>query len=134
MHAVFPGDVLGIFDPGVRPPKKKWQICVCGELGLFLRINSNPLFRPNHLIHAADCRALKHDSYVELARLLEFSPVEISEAMESGGYKGRLSPLVRRDLAYAGSKAPTLTPEQKLLIEDRLTREQDVSDEEIWDR
>jgi hypothetical protein len=77
---------------------------------------------------------MKHDNNVELARLLEFSPVEISEAMASGRYKGRLSPLVRRDLAYAASKAPTLTPQQKRLIEDRLTREQDVSDEEIWDR
>jgi hypothetical protein len=36
-------------------------------------------------------------------------------------------------LAHAVGQAVTMTPEQKELVQQRLTRKQDVSDEEIWD-
>lgn len=133
MYTVIRGDVLAIFDDNTRPKKIKWHLCVCDNPHYFLRINSNPLFRPNCLLRSAEMAFLRHDSYLEMGRLFEFSPAQVHAAMAAGGYKGRLSALDRRDVVFEIEKATTLTREQKDLIRYHLLREQDVSDEEIWD-
>jgi hypothetical protein len=134
MWAIVPGDVIRIFDTFTRPNKIKWHICVCQHYGFFLRINSNPLYRPNFPLHASACPWLKHDSYVELRALHQFPKPAVDAALKRpDAYLGRLGMPVREALAQACSTAGTLTGEQQAYIQSRLTSEEDLADEEIWD-
>jgi len=45
-----PRDVVRIFDLYTSPRKPKLHICISERRQLFLRINSQSIFKPNHLL------------------------------------------------------------------------------------
>jgi hypothetical protein len=114
--AVRPRDVVRIFDRHTRPNKRKWHICVCDERQLFLRINSEPVFRPHHQLLAANNPFLHHDSYVELQQLVRHVADDIVQAE----HIGVLTLTEVRNLVTAVEQAETLSEEHKDLIRDRL--------------
>ena len=63
-----PGEVWRILDHHVDPPAAKLFICALPPPpGLWLRINSRPLWPPQHKLLARHNPYLDHDSYLELA-------------------------------------------------------------------
>lgn len=65
-------------------------VCVSPLDGYFFRINSeNKWPRPVALL-LADCRFLRHDSYLECNTLLEFSDYIIEESLAATGMLGQL--------------------------------------------
>lgn len=114
-----PRDVVRIFDRHTRPNKPKWHICVCDERQLFLRINSEPVFRPHHLLRAANNAILHHDSYVELQQLVRHVADDIVQAE----HLGVLTLQEAKSLVAAVEQAETLSDEHKDLIRERLLSE-----------
>lgn len=111
------GDVIEIFDPYTRPPKPKWHICVCSRRYFFLRINTQPLWTPNHPLIAEENIFLEHDSFVELRQLLHFAPHIVAAAMRKPKNPlGRLSKAEAVDLANTARRVVTLTEEYKDLV------------------
>jgi hypothetical protein len=94
-------DVVRAWDPHTDPPKWKWHICVCPRRRLFLRINSEAIFRPCHPIARSLNDFLEHDSYVELQ-----SMVRLTGRTE---HLGRMSLAQARGLVEAVWEAETLT-------------------------
>ena len=114
--AVSPRDVIEIWDRYTRPPKRKWHICVCDHRQFFLRINSNPIYRPAHLLSASNNTFLHHDSYVELQQLVRHITNDIVQAK----HLGIISLQEVRKLVESVENAKTLSDEHKQLIKDRL--------------
>lgn len=111
-----PRDVVRLWDRYTSPNKYKLHICVCDERQLFLRINSDPVFAPVHPLSQKNNPFLHHDSYVELQQLVRHMSQEIREAE----HIGRISRAEANALVGAADKAPTLSPEHKRLIAERL--------------
>ena len=112
-----PGDVVRVWDRQVRPPKQKRLICIAPDRQLFLRINSDPKFAPNHLLLAAESDFLDHDSYVELRQLIRPYAYEIQQAEKLG----RLTRRQAVALVAAVNEARTLQQDHKDLVAARLT-------------
>ncbi len=112
-----PGDVIRVWDRQTHPPKNKLLICVAPERQLFLRINSEPRYRPNHPILAVESDFLHHDSFVELRQLIRPFAYDIQQADELG----RLTPEQVTSLVSAVEQARTLSQEHKDLIIENLT-------------
>ena len=108
-------DVYQVFDRFTRPQKLKRAICVCPKMMLFLRINSEPLWKPNHLICAVNCDFIDHDSYVELKSLLKYSHDDLGD----GKRLGRLTPPIAKGIMDAVEAAGTLSQAHKDLVRDR---------------
>jgi hypothetical protein len=111
-----PRDVVRIFDLYTSPRKPKLHICISERRQLFLRINSQPIFKPNHLLRKSSNPYLDHDSYVELQQLVRHMSDEIREAE----FVGRLSLAEAKDLVDAAQIAETLPAEHKRLITECL--------------
>jgi hypothetical protein len=111
-----PRDVVRIFDLYTSPRKPKLHICVSERQQLFLRINSQSIFKPNHLLLKSRNGYLAHDSYVELQQLVRHMSDEIREAE----IVGRLSLSEAKALVDAAQAAETLPPEHKRLIAECL--------------
>jgi hypothetical protein len=109
-------DVVRIFDLYTSPQKPKLHICVSERRQLFLRINSQSIFKPNHLLRKSTNAYLAHDSYVELQQLVRHMSEEIREAE----FIGRLSLAETRALVDAAQEAETLPMEHKRLIAESL--------------
>ena len=114
--ALRPGDVIRVWDRYTRPPKSKRMICISSERQLFLRINSNARFRPNHPIAASGADFLDHDSFVELRQLIRPFAYEIQQA----DYLGQLTFEQAAALLEAVRTARTLSEEHKELIAEQL--------------
>jgi hypothetical protein len=115
-----PRDVLRIFDLYTSPRKPKLHICVSERRQLFLRINSQSIFKPNHLLLKSRNDYLTHDSYVELQQLVRHMSDEIREAE----LVGRLSLAEAKALVQAAQTAETLPAEHKRLIMECLLDEE----------
>jgi hypothetical protein len=103
--------VIRVWDE--RAGKHKRHICVSERRQIFLRINTDPVFKPHHpLLKVNNDRVLTHDSYVELQQLVRLESDDISHAERLG----RLSQSETNKLVEAAQNADTLTPEQKRLI------------------
>jgi hypothetical protein len=111
-----PRDVVRIFDLYTSPRKPKLHICISERRQLFLRINSESIFKPNHMLVNSRNPFLAHDSYVELQQLVRHMSDEIREAE----YVGRLSLAEARALVDAAHAAETLPMEHKRLIAECL--------------
>jgi len=111
-----PRDVVRLWDRYTSPNKYKLHICVCDQRQLFLRINSDPAFPPVHPLSQRNNPFLHHDSYVELQQLVRHMGEEIRAAERIG----RISQSETRALIAAANEAPTLSPEHKRLIAERL--------------
>jgi hypothetical protein len=111
-----PCDVVRIFDLYTSPRKPKLHICVSERRQLFLRINSESIFKPNHLLVKSRNDYLAHDSYVELQQLVRHMSGEIREAE----FVGRLSFTEAKALVEAAQAAETLPAEHKRLIAECL--------------
>ncbi len=112
-----PRDVIRIWDKFTRPEKRKIHICVCEGRQAFLRINSNPIFRPNHLLLVADNREfLDHDSYVELNRILRHRQYEISQSEWIGTISRAQCVLLLKSVWASDA----FTDNEKQFIEDQL--------------
>lgn len=107
-----PRDVVRIFDLYTSPRKPKLHICISERRQLFLRINSQPIFKPNHLLRKSSNPYLAHDSYVELQQLVRHMSDEIRDAE----FVGRLNHAEAQALASAAQAAETLPVEHKRLI------------------
>jgi len=90
--------------------------CISERRQLFLRINSQSIFKPNHLLVKARNLYLAHDSYVELQQLVR----HMSEEMREAELVGRLSLAEARALVDAVQAAETLPMEHKRLIAECL--------------
>ena len=111
-----PGDVIAVFDGTTRPPKTKRLVCVVAADGWFLRINSNPHFRPHHPLDAVqNPGCLDHDSFVELRGVLELDLGWLADAMHrrEASILGRICAAAANDLAVAVEAAPTLNRSEK---------------------
>jgi hypothetical protein len=66
------------------PPKAKFALCVCIEDGYFVWINSEPRPHGNdQLALAAGCHPLvRHQSFLDLSRVIAHPTLEIEEARE----------------------------------------------------
>jgi hypothetical protein len=116
------GLVIEIFDPRTEPKKPKWHICICDSRGLFLRINSKPLWPPHYQLLADRNDFLDHDSYVELRQLCGFSHNAVVAAMRRP--RNPLGSLTKEEalrLAMSARRAVTLSEEHKDLIWNNLT-------------
>lgn len=113
---VSPRDVVKLWDRHTRPNKPKIHICVCERRQLFLRINSNPVYKPCHALSAAANTFLEWDSYVELTQLVRHIKYEIDRAE----FMGRISQREIYGLLEAVWEAETLSDEHKSLIDERL--------------
>ncbi|HEV2957850.1 MAG TPA: hypothetical protein VGX95_17185 [Xanthobacteraceae bacterium] len=109
-------DVVRIFDLYTSPREPKLHICVSERRQLFLRINSQSIFKPNHLLRKSTNAYLAHDSYVELQQLVRHMSEEIREAE----FVGRLSLAEAKALVDAAHGAETLPMEHKRLIAECL--------------
>jgi hypothetical protein len=116
-------DVIVIRDPYTRPRKPKWLICVnprhpsFPHRSLFLRINSQPLWKPHQRLWQADNPFLKHDSFVELTEMVVIHMDDVDDALRNPANRlGRLSDGVATDLASAAQNARTLPEEHKRII------------------
>jgi hypothetical protein len=109
-------DVLRLFDLYTSPRKPKLHICVSERRQLFLRINSEAIFKPNHPLLKSRNAFLTHDSYVELQQLVRHMSDEIRDAE----WVGRLSLPEARALVEAAQAAETLPPEHQRLIAECL--------------
>jgi hypothetical protein len=116
-----PRDVLRIWDRHTSPNKLKRHICICPARQLFLRVNSRPLFKPNHLLRKAHNSFLDYDSYVELQQLIRHFAYEIQEAE----YLGHLGTSEAQLLCASVRDAVTLSPEHKSFIIEKLSGEID---------
>jgi len=97
------GSVYATPDPYVTPRNRiKWHICICPRAKLFLRINSNPVWPPWHMLDEATSTFLDHDSYVELAQLHFLPDAHESEEI------GSLTLTEVAALAMAAMEVPTL--------------------------
>src|SRR5690242_3971478 len=115
-----PREVVLIFDRFTRPNKPKRHICVCDQLQFFLRINSEPLYRPVHrILRANNPSFLTHDSYVELTQLVRHVAGDIANAK----HLGIMSMNEARKLVAAAEQAATLSEEHKQIIRERLLAE-----------
>jgi hypothetical protein len=111
-----PRDVVRIFDLYTSPRKPKLHICISERRQLFLRINSESIFKPNHLLVQSRNAFLAHDSYVELQQLVRHMSDEIRDAE----FVGRLSLAETKGLVEAAQAAETLPMEHKRLIAECL--------------
>lgn len=111
-----PGDVIRVFDRQLRLPKPKILICVVPEMQLFLRINSKPIYRPNHPILAEDSNFLHHDSYVELRQFIRPFAYDIQLADELG----ELTQQQAGDLIEAVNQSKVMSQDHKELVADHL--------------
>jgi hypothetical protein len=109
-------DVLRIFDLYTSPRKPKLHICVSERRQLFLRINSEAIFKPNHLLLRSRNTYLAHDSYVEFQQLIR----HMSDEIRNAELVGRLSLPEAKALVEAAQAAETLPPEHKRLIAECL--------------
>jgi hypothetical protein len=99
-----PRDVVRIFDLYTSPRKPKLHICISERRQLFLRINSEAIFKPNHVLVKSRNAFLAHDSYVELQQLVRHMSDEIRQAE----FVGRLGLADARALVDAAQAAETL--------------------------
>jgi hypothetical protein len=111
-----PRDVVRIFDLYTSPRKPKLHICVSERRQLFLRINSQSIFKPNYLLRKSSNPYLAHDSYVELQQLVR----HMSEEIRDAEFIGRLTLAEARALVDAAQAAETLPMEHKRLISECL--------------
>jgi hypothetical protein len=75
------GDVVRIWDGSIRPPDYKRFVVIWPDEGWVLRINSNPRWKPNWPLSAADNPGcLDHDSYLELHGIVEYTADELNNA------------------------------------------------------
>jgi hypothetical protein len=90
---------------------------VSPERQLFLRINSEALFSPTHLLLRNNNSAfLTRDSYVELQQ-----PVRhLNDDIRDGEFLGRISRPEAIALNASVQDAATLTPDQKRIIKEGL--------------
>ena len=122
---LLPGHVIRVFDPNTTPPKPKRVICICPQRRLFLRINSNPLWPPQHRLDVSKNNAiLDHDSYVELGKLWRFSESDLERAFRrADAFIGRMSKLEALALAWSAQRAETLSEEWQNLVWERLVND-----------
>ena len=110
------GDVIRVLDRQTRPSKQKRLICIVPEKQWFLRINSEPKFRPHHPLLAAETDFLSHDSYVELRQFIR----PFAYDLQSADKLGRLTRHQAKGLIEAVHKSKALSQDHKDLIAERL--------------
>lgn len=102
-----------------KPPKAKFALCVCIDNGYFLWINTDP--RPHghdQLPLPAGCYVLvKHDSFLDLSRVVMHPTVEIDEAREFPCISRELRDLIV-DAIDAG--LTVLSPRHAVIIKTNL--------------
>lgn len=107
MAAISPGDVIRAHD--WQASKLKRLICLDWGKQQFLRINSEPLWKPHVLIAADGADFLTHDSYVTLRQLVRIRAYDLLKVDHLGRLKGE-----HVETIVAGVKmAKTLTADQK---------------------
>lgn len=111
-----PRDVIRVWDRQTIPAKLKRAICVAPGKQYFLRINSEPKFKPNHPILKSESDFLDHDSYVELRQLVRPFAYDIQQLE----LLGRLTDAQAKSLVEAAQCAKTLPQEHKDLIQENL--------------
>lgn len=111
-----PGEVVRVLDRQTRPPKTKRLICIVPERQFFLRINSEPKYRPNHPIFAADSNFLSHDSYVELRQFIRPFAYDIEQAEKLG----ELTQQQVEDLIEAVNQSKVLSQDHKDMVVEHL--------------
>src|SRR5262249_26487238 len=101
------------------PPKAKFALCVCIQDGYFLWINSAArLHGHDQMKLPAGCHQLiKHDSYLDLSRIVVHRPIELESAQEF--------PIISHDLCqkiidYVESGLKTLPTRQARRILENL--------------
>lgn len=86
------------------------------ERQFFLRINSEPKYKPNHPIIAADSNFLRHDSYVELRQFIRPFAYDIQQAEKLG----ELTRQQAKDIIEAVNKSKALSQDNKDLVVEYL--------------
>ena len=122
---LLPGHVIRIYDPNIRPPNYKRHICICPRRRLFLRINSRPLWPPQHQLTLPENSAIiEYESYVELRQLWRFGPSELEHALKRPNNPlGRMTQSEALALAWSARRAETLSEEfQELIWENLVTQ------------
>lgn len=116
-----PLDVIWIYDDCIRPPGPKMVVCVCPELGLFFRINSEGKWQtPVPLAKSPDHLFLSHDSYLECGEPLELDDYVIEESINRKGIIGQVGRALVPQIVAAVEKAVTLSQNDKDIIKRAL--------------
>lgn len=78
------GSVYIVHTALTKPPKAKFALCVCADPDYFFWINSDRRHHNNNQLPlVAGCHQLvRHDSYLDMARLVAHSAAELEEAKE----------------------------------------------------
>jgi hypothetical protein len=117
---VVPGTVIAFADSYLGG-RQKWQVCVCPQRRLFLRINHRPIWRPHFLLTRAEHPWLRRDSYVELRVLFRFDGRAVERACASpAAIRGDLTEQARFRLVTAACAARTLPQEDKDIITEMM--------------
>ncbi len=110
-------EVVNIWDKWTKPEKPKIHLCICPKRQLFLRINTKPIWTPNHFLsHVDNADIIEHDSYVELNRLFRNRAYEISRARS----RGFMSDVECRALVATAYGVATLSDEEKEFIDRQI--------------
>jgi len=104
-----PGDVLYIYCIYIKPPSYKYIVCICPEPPLFFFINTESRRKTpdaNVLVEKTELPCLSHDSYIDTATPITFSPHDL----KSANLKGDLPESVRERIKDAVTKHNYLAP------------------------
>lgn len=104
-----------------KPPKAKFALCVCVANGYFLWINTKPApHGHDQLFLKAGCHPLiRHDSFLDLSRIVAHSSQELVEAREFPCIDADLRHQI---LAVIDAGLIALPPRHAMLIRENLSK------------
>lgn len=102
-----------------KPPKDKFALCVCIDNGYFLWINTDPrLHGYDQLPLPSGCYVLvKHNSYLDLSRIVAHPSFELEEAREFPCISRELRDLI---IGAIDAGLTVLSPKQAAIIKTNL--------------
>jgi hypothetical protein len=121
-HQLIKWDILRVFSAESKQPHFKYAICVCPINQWFFYINSDPPLGRKAREYALtienfQATFLKHTSYVDTTKVLEFNDDRVSVALaDSDCYCGSLMPQLRTELIGLVSSHSAIPDNQKQII------------------
>jgi len=130
---LIPGKILRLYCTFTNPPKEKYFVLAYSNLNsLLFIINSNVheyIKQRKYLLHcqdeitASDYPFLKHDSYINCAKVIKHFDRQLIEEQlldDLNRIKGELKPDTRNEIIRAVDNAKTISPKHKELIMNAL--------------
>ena len=104
----------------IKPPKKKFILCICPEESLFFLINSKPPIAEAAGVEITpnDLNCLDHVSYVDTSLPMKFNSDEIDETQR----RGKISLPMRRKIVKCAKNHGILVERHLQILENNFLR------------